>query len=85
MGCIFQGRGVAASATTLGTSQLKADAHRSLTRSGSSQSSGKSFTSPSSGIKKSSICLQTKFKIVSGTCLISSCKSGIHSETGHFE
>lgn len=60
---IFQGRGVAASATS---SQLKADAHRSVSHSGSNhQSGGMSFTSPSSGIKKSSLCLQTKFKIVS--------------------
>lgn len=61
---IFQGRGVAASATSLGTSQLKADTQRSLSRSGASQGSGMSFTSPSSGIKKSSLCLQTKFKVV---------------------
>ncbi len=75
--CIFQGRGVAASATTLGTSQLKADAHRSLTRSSSNSSSGTlHFPGSNAGIKKSSVCLQTKFKIVSfmkvvwrrGTC-----------------
>ena len=64
--CIFQGRGVAASATSLGTSRLKADAHRSLSRSSSNSSSGTlHFPGSTSGIKKSSICLQTKFRVVS--------------------
>ena len=58
---VFQGRGVAASATTLGSSQLKADTHRTLSRTTSTQPTG---VHGSPGVKKSSVCLQTKFQVV---------------------
>ena len=61
---IFQGRGVAASATTLGSSQLKADTHCTLSRTTSTQPSGMHFQGGSPGVKKSSVCLQTKFQVV---------------------
>ncbi len=53
---------MAASATTRGSSQLKVDTHRSLTRTTSSNVGH--FNTPS-GIKKTSVCLQTKFQLVS--------------------
>jgi myosin-18 len=62
IGSIFQGRGVAASATNISTSALKVDAaHSSLSRTRSGQATN--YASPGSGIKKSSICLQTKFQL----------------------
>lgn len=54
---IFQGRGVAGSSTTLSASSLLIDTSRSI--------KGSAVSPAASGTKRSSVCLQTKFQLVS--------------------
>lgn len=62
---LFQGRGIAGAATALSASTLKAsNSHSTLTRGQSLQSSSNLFGSPSSSVKRPSLCLQVKFQLV---------------------
>ncbi len=59
--CLFQGRGVASlSSSNTSVSNLNSDTTTAM-RVGRSLS----FSNPTAGIKKSSICLRTKFQLVS--------------------
>eukprot|EP00731_Ephydatia_muelleri_P023185 Em0015g768a len=61
---LFQGRGIAGAATALSASTLKAsNSHSTLTRGQSLQSSSNLFGSPSSSVKRPSLCLQVKFQL----------------------
>lgn len=57
---VFQGRGVAAAITMLSASSLKQDARRQSLQ----KLSNFTAVAASAGVKKSSVCLQTKFQLV---------------------
>ena len=61
---VFQGRGVSAASTSLSASSLKQDSRRHSIQKLNSFSA----VAASSGVKKSSVCLQTKFQLVSVLC-----------------
>ena len=48
----------------LSTSALKVDGHTQLHRTRSGQGASMLYSSTAAGIKKSSVCLQTKFQLV---------------------
>ncbi len=64
--CLFQGRGVASlSSSNTSASNLNSDTTTAM-RVGRSLS----FSNPTAGIKKSSICLRTKFQLVSNYSIL---------------